>query len=106
MSEFKPYSVPVVFNDNEILPVNTIFFRKRNDISVTECARYCVTENAFECESFTYDYRTEICKWSSIIFDEEQLNSTASPFLIPSPQAISALYIRKFYPFHHLTWIL
>lgn len=106
MSEFKAYDVPIVFNDNQILSVNTLFFRSRNDISVTECARYCVTESTFECESFTYDYRTEICKWSSIIFDEEELNKTASPYLIPSPQAISALYLRKLYLSHLIPKIL
>lgn len=44
---------------------NSNFIRERKGVTINECARLCITEPAFECESMTYRYTKE-CKWSSL----------------------------------------
>jgi len=54
------------FNLNETEKNLTISIRKRNGISIDECARLCVREPAFKCESLTYENSLTECKWSSV----------------------------------------
>jgi hypothetical protein len=47
-----------------------ILLRKKSGISIDECARLCVQEYGFECQTFTYGTGFKECKWSSIASSE------------------------------------
>lgn len=57
-------------------------------LSVDDCAASCVTEDAFVCSSFEYDYNSGTCYLSHIHPDE-------TPKLIKNQNGFD-LYIRKY----------
>lgn len=56
-----------------------------SQISLTDCAMYCIQENTFDCQAFDYQFILSTCKLSSIHPDE--LNSTANQGLTPNQAA-------------------
>lgn len=44
----------------------TIQIRKRKSVSIDECARLCMLELSFKCESASYESVLRECKWSSL----------------------------------------
>ncbi len=65
-NEFIINMFDVDFNTTEIENNKQLSIRKRDGISIDECARLCLTESTFRCESLTYNPNSE-CKWSSYI---------------------------------------
>lgn len=65
------------YNLDLIKKNSSLFLRERNGVSVDECARLCLTEPAFNCESFSFQSFKKECKWSSLVpsvsvdFDDE-----------------------------------
>ena len=49
---------------------------KKTGVLVDECARLCITENSFDCQSFSYANFILECKWSSISFPLAYIDNT------------------------------
>lgn len=64
----------------------SVTIRKRGLISVSECARLCIAETAFVCESFTYEYKNYACAWGNVEGDIEIIPvHTSNQFVTPLP---------------------
>lgn len=79
--QFIAYSKDIDFNVDEIKKNVTIFLRTKSGISVDECARLCLREPAFDCQSMSYDYPSQDCKWSSLVAAYEPDDLTKIPYL-------------------------
>lgn len=55
------------FNETIIEANRDLFLRKKQMISIDECARLCITEPAFDCQTISYNDQTQECKWSSLL---------------------------------------
>lgn len=64
-NEFLVNEFDTDFNVSFISMNSSHFIRERKGVTINECARLCLTEPAFQCESMTYRY-TKDCKWSSL----------------------------------------
>lgn len=85
-----------VYNQDAIKQDSKLFIRSRDKISDYECARFCTTESTFECESFTYDFGTFICQWSSVIGDVLGDTAVNDKYLIFSNETRSVWYVSKY----------
>jgi hypothetical protein len=74
--QFKLGGLNLDFNETKVSLNSNIILRKKSGISIDECARLCVQEYGFECQTFTYGTGFRECKWSPIE------NSEASKYLI------------------------
>lgn len=54
--------------------------RSRKGVSADECARLCVTEPSFKCESISYEPFIRDCKWSSVY--QEFFNQLVNDYVV------------------------
>jgi hypothetical protein len=55
------------FNVEEIKKNKSLSIREKKGVSVNECARLCLKEPAFDCQSMSYEAVVGECKWSSLV---------------------------------------
>ncbi|RNA22484.1 antigen B membrane, partial [Brachionus plicatilis] len=69
----------------------SIISRKKSMVSVDECARLCIFEPTFNCESFTFNDQTKECKWANLLLLTQNITVSLS-----SIEAVngSSLFIR------------
>ena len=82
--QFKEAQTGVDFNMAEIKKNKSILIREKKGVNVNECARLCLNEPAFDCQSLSFQAVIGECKWSSLVgalADYLQDN----PYLIVSP---------------------
>ena len=81
--------------DEELINKNkSIILRKLLGISIDECARSCFTESRFDCQIMTYSTADGECKWSSLLYFENQITNSTS-YLKPS--AGYSIFTSKFF---------
>ena len=54
---------------------SSAILRTKSGISVDECARLCITEEAFDCQVMTYGPGYKECKWTSLLFLADSVNN-------------------------------
>ena len=55
------------FNVEGIKKNKSLSIREKKGVSVNECARLCLTEPSFDCQSMSYEAVVGECKWSSFV---------------------------------------
>ena len=89
------------FDETKINANASIILRKRLGISIDECARFCATENSFDCQVISYSPADGECKWSSLLFFNEISLRNETDLLIASTGY--ALFTSGFFIFHNPT---
>jgi hypothetical protein len=54
------------FNMGVVSANASLFIRERIGLTIDECARLCLSEPAFQCETLSYEPVLRECKWSSL----------------------------------------
>jgi len=60
------------YNLTALAANDAIFLRSRDHVTIDECARLCLREPAFICESMTFSNARQACKWSSLGVDNSK----------------------------------
>lgn len=62
--------------DEDLIRKNqSLILRKLLGVSIDECARLCFTENSFDCQIMTFNPIDGECKWSSLLYFENQITN-------------------------------
>lgn len=78
------------FNVTNLQEKLDIMFRRKNRVSIDECARLCISETSFDCQSLSYLKDIQECKWSSLAFLSDNITELYAA-AIPSNE--SDIYI-------------
>lgn len=57
------------FDQDKMASNKDLLVRSRDQVSIDECARLCLGEPAFICESMTYSNVRQQCRWSTLTGD-------------------------------------